>query len=130
MEHIVATLRLACLPPVQACSHLRNSFNRADVLLWLLLQALVATVDCIDAHSLLQGMAGMSLDGSRLVDMACIAFASVTMDQITGLREAYRTTVAAEKRDVPAPPPFSLWPTTTSIIQPRTQIERTCSQMQ
>lgn len=67
-----------------------------------IVQALVATVDSIDAHSLLQSMASMSYDGSRLIDMACIAFAGVTGDQIAGLRKAYTTTVAAEKRDVRA----------------------------
>ena len=45
-------------------------------------------------------MAPMSYDGSRLIDMACIAFAGVTRDQIAGLRKAYTTTVAAAKRDV------------------------------
>ena len=64
------------------------------------LQALVATVDSIDAHSLLQSMAPMSYDSSRLIDMACIAFAGVTMDQISALRKAYTTTVAAEKLHV------------------------------
>ena len=59
----------------------------------------MATVDSIDAHSLLQSMASLSYDGSRLIDMACIAFAGVTLDQIAGLREAYTTTVAALKRD-------------------------------
>lgn len=44
-------------------------------------------------------MAPMSFDASRLIDMACIAFASLTMDQIQSLRTAYRTTIIASKRD-------------------------------
>jgi len=64
-------------------------------------QALVATVDSIDAHSLLQSMAPMSYDSSRLIDMACIAFAGLTIEQISALRKAYNTTVKAEKHQVP-----------------------------
>ena len=60
-------------------------------------QALVATVDSIDAFTLLHAMAPMSFDASRLIDMACIAFAGLTMDQIQALRKAYRTTVVASK---------------------------------
>jgi hypothetical protein len=62
-----------------------------------MLQALVATVDSIDAFTLLHAMAPMSFDASRLIDMACIAFAGLTMDQIQALRKAYRTTVVASK---------------------------------
>ncbi len=62
-----------------------------------ILQALVATVDSIDAFTLLHAMAPMSFDASRLIDMACIAFSGRTMDQIQALRKAYRTTVVASK---------------------------------
>ena len=57
----------------------------------------MATVDSIDAFTLLHAMAPMSFDASRLIDMACIAFAGLTMDQIQALRKAYRTTVVASK---------------------------------
>ena len=40
-------------------------------------QALLATVDSVDAFSLLQNMAPMSFDSSRLIDIACIAYAQV-----------------------------------------------------
>ena len=60
----------------------------------------MATVDSIDAHSLLQSMAPMSYDSSRLIDMACIAFAGLTIEQISALRKAYNTTVKAEKHQV------------------------------
>lgn len=63
-------------------------------------QALVATIDSIDAFTLLHAMAPMSFDASRLIDMACIAFAGLTMDQIQALRKAYRTTVVASKLNV------------------------------
>ena len=61
----------------------------------------MATIDSIDAHSLLQSMAPMSYDSSRLIDMACIAFAGLTIEQIEALRKAYNTTVKAEKHQVP-----------------------------
>ena len=60
----------------------------------------MATVDSIDAFTLLHAMAPMSFDASRLIDMACIAFAGLTMDQIQALRKAYRTTVVASKLNV------------------------------
>ena len=41
------------------------------------MQALVATVDAVDAFLLLQNMAPLSFDSSRLVDVACIAYAQV-----------------------------------------------------
>ena len=59
----------------------------------------MATVDSIDAFSLLHAMAPMSFDASRLIDMACIAFASLTMEQIQSLRTAYRTTIIASQRN-------------------------------
>ena len=46
----------------------------------------MATVDSIDAFSLLQNMAPMSYDSSRLVDVACIAYAHVDDAHIKGLR--------------------------------------------
>ncbi len=64
----------------------------------------MATVDSIDAFTLLHAMAPMSFDASRLIDMACIAFAGLTMDQIQALRKAYRTTVVASKLNVSAAP--------------------------
>jgi hypothetical protein len=57
------------------------------------LQALVATVDSIDAFSLLQNMAPMSYDSSRLVDVACIAYAHIDSLCIQGLRQQFFSTV-------------------------------------
>ena len=57
------------------------------------MQALVATVDSIDAFSLLQNMAPMSYDSSRLVDVACIAYAHVDAAHIKELRGKYLATV-------------------------------------
>jgi hypothetical protein len=62
-------------------------------------QALMATVDSIDAFSLLHSMAPMSFDASRLIDMACIAFSSLTIGQIQSLRTAYLTTIMASNRN-------------------------------
>ena len=61
-----------------------------------LLQALVATNDSVDAFSLLQNMAPMSYDSSRLIDVACIAFAGVSDKQLAVLRQAHRQTVIAQ----------------------------------
>ena len=63
-------------------------------------------MDSIDAFTLLHAMAPMSFDASRLIDMACIAFSALTMDQIQALRKAYRTTVVASKLHVRA---FGHW---------------------
>ena len=57
------------------------------------MQALMATVDSIDAFSLLQNMAPMSYDSSRLVDVACIAYAHVDAAHIKELRGQYLATV-------------------------------------
>lgn len=56
-------------------------------------QALVATVDSVDAFSLLQNMAPMSYDSSRLVDVACIAYAHIDTTCITTLRHKFFATV-------------------------------------
>lgn len=61
--------------------------------LFICWQALVATVDSIDAFSLLQNMAPMSYDSSRLVDVACIAYAHIDLVCIKGLREKFFSTV-------------------------------------
>ncbi len=66
----------------------------------------MATVDSIDAFTLLHAMAPMSFDASRLIDMACIAFAGLTMEQIQSLRKVYRTTIVASKANVSAPHAF------------------------
>lgn len=60
------------------------------------MQALVATVDLVDAFSLLQNMAPMSYDGSRLLDTACIAFSNFTGDKLNSLREAYTSSVMSQ----------------------------------
>lgn len=53
----------------------------------------MATVDSIDAFSLLQNMAPMSYDSSRLVDVACIAYAHVDAAHIKELRGKFFATV-------------------------------------
>ncbi len=53
----------------------------------------MATVDSIDAFSLLQNMAPMSYDSSRLVDVACIAYAHVDDAHIKELRGKFLPTV-------------------------------------
>ena len=82
----------------------------------------MATVDSIDAHSLLQSMAPMSYDSSRLIDMACIAFAGLTIEQISALRKAYNTTVKAEKHQVLGVAPRSC--VTTAFNPPEPPAER------
>ena len=57
------------------------------------LQALMAAVDSIDAFSLLQNMAPMSYDSSRLVDVACIAYAHVDAAHVAELRGRFLATV-------------------------------------
>ena len=56
----------------------------------------MATNDSVDAFSLLQNMAPMSYDSSRLIDVACIAFAGVSDKQLAVLRQAHRQTVIAQ----------------------------------
>jgi hypothetical protein len=53
----------------------------------------VTTVDSVDAFSLLQNMAPMSYDSSRLVDVACIAYAHIDAASITALRQKFFATV-------------------------------------
>ena len=53
----------------------------------------MAAVDSIDAFSLLQNMAPMSYDSSRLVDMACIAYAHVDAKHVRELRARFFATV-------------------------------------
>ncbi len=50
-------------------------------------------MDSIDAFSLLQNMAPMSYDSSRLVDVACIAYAHVDAAHIKELRGKFFATV-------------------------------------
>lgn len=59
------------------------------------LQALIATVDTIDAFILLQNMAPLSYDSSRLVDVACIAFATVDKEHMGQLRSSFEGDVNA-----------------------------------
>lgn len=63
--------------------------------LWLL-QALVATTDSVDAFSLLQNMAPMSYDSSRLIDVACISFSSTDRAHLARLQAKQRQTVLAQ----------------------------------
>ena len=63
-------------------------------IVWIL-QALLATVDTIDAFILLQNMAPLSYDSSRLVDVACIAYADVNHEHMQQLRSSYEESVNA-----------------------------------
>lgn len=56
----------------------------------------MATVDSVDAFSLLQNMAPLSFDSSRLVDVACIAYSHVDHDYMTNLRKGFETSVKAQ----------------------------------
>lgn len=61
-----------------------------------MLQALVATTDSVDAFSLLQNMAPMSYDSSRLIDVACISFSSTDHAHLARLQAKHRQTVLAQ----------------------------------
>ena len=61
-----------------------------------MLQALVATTDSVDAFSLLQNMAPMSYDSSRLIDVACISFSSTDHAHLASLQARHRQTVLAQ----------------------------------
>ena len=56
----------------------------------------MATTDSVDAFSLLQNMAPMSYDSSRLIDVACISFSSVDGAHLAGLQATHRQTVLAQ----------------------------------
>ncbi|KAK9810304.1 hypothetical protein WJX72_008307 [[Myrmecia] bisecta] len=74
-------------------------FRVALALVDIYSQALMATTDSVDAFSLLQNMAPMSYDSSRLIDVACIGFSSLSDTQLATLRAVYRTTVLAQFQD-------------------------------
>ncbi|GMH41674.1 hypothetical protein BSKO_09584 [Bryopsis sp. KO-2023] len=59
-------------------------------------QALVQTVDALDAWELLQSMAPMSYDSSQLIDVACIAFSNVTQQYLDSLRDIYNERFAKQ----------------------------------
>ncbi len=61
-----------------------------------MVQALVATTDSVDAFSLLQNMAPMSYDSSRLIDVACISFSSTDHAHLASLQARHRQTVLAQ----------------------------------
>lgn len=61
-----------------------------------MVQALVATTDSVDAFSLLQNMAPMSYDSSRLIDVACISFPSTDHAHLASLQARHRQTVLAQ----------------------------------
>lgn len=60
------------------------------------MQALVSTTDSVDAFSLLQNMAPMSYDSSRLIDVACISFSTTDHAQLAALQARHRQTVLAQ----------------------------------
>lgn len=62
-----------------------------------MLQALMQTVDVMDAWELLQSMAPMSYDSSRLIDVACIGFSNVTPEYLSSLTDIYKERVDKER---------------------------------
>ena len=60
------------------------------------MQALVSTTDSVDAFSLLQNMAPMSYDSSRLIDVACISFSTTDHAHLAALQARHRQTVLAQ----------------------------------
>ena len=56
----------------------------------------MATVDAVDAFSLLQNMAPLSFDSSRLVDVACIAYAHIDHAYLRNLRSGFEASVSAQ----------------------------------
>lgn len=52
-------------------------------------------MDCLE---LLARLASWSFDGSRLIDVACIAFDSVTAEHVHQLRERYRQQIVERVR--------------------------------
>lgn len=65
------------------------------------MQALLSTVDSIDCLSLLQSMAPMSYDSSRLIDTAAIGFAHVTALHLQSLRAVHEAAVQAQFQVLP-----------------------------
>ena len=53
----------------------------------------MATVDAVDAFLLLQNMAPLSFDSSRLVDVACIAYYQVDCKYMEGVRSQFAASV-------------------------------------
>lgn len=53
-------------------------------------------MDSIDCLTLLQSMAPMSYDSSRLIDTACIGFAHVTRPHLASLRAVHEAAVQAQ----------------------------------
>ena len=53
-------------------------------------QALMATEDALDALSVLQNIAPLSYDSSRLLDVACIGFGRIQEQELATLRSICR----------------------------------------
>ena len=66
----------------------------------------MTTVDSIDAFSLLQNMAPLSFDSSRLVDVACIAYAHVDSHHMEALRAGFEAAVHAQVQVMPVQLPL------------------------
>lgn len=58
-------------------------------------------MDCLE---LLSRIASWSFDGSRLIDVACIAFDSVSAEHVYELREQYRQQIVERVRVRPRLP--------------------------
>lgn len=79
------------------------------------MQALVSTTDSVDAFSLLQNMAPMSYDSSRLIDVACISFSTTDHAHLAALQARHRQTVLAQ---FAVRPPKTALLSVTEIVWP------------
>ncbi|KAL6766519.1 hypothetical protein ACKKBG_A36350 [Auxenochlorella protothecoides x Auxenochlorella symbiontica] len=76
-------------------------FRTALALVDIYNQAICATRESSDAYMMLQALAPMSLDGSRLIDTAAIAFRTIRHSALGVLRAKYRRELALQ----PGPDP-------------------------
>ena len=67
----------------------------------------MATVDAVDAFLLLQNMAPLSFDSSRLVDVACIAYFQVDCQYMEGVRSQFTASVDEQVQVTPNNVPMS-----------------------
>ena len=56
----------------------------------------MSTRNSAEAFSLLQSMAPLSYDGSRLIDLACMSFTSIDQAHLATLQAKHRQTVLAQ----------------------------------
>lgn len=76
----------------------------------------MSTTDSVDAFSLLQNMAPMSYDSSRLIDVACISFSTTDHAHLAALQARHRQTVLAQFAVRPLNHLCSLTPSVTQLV--------------